>query len=75
MVKKYLILGTEDHNNLPLFWSQSKCQWVERDEATLYGEKDIFNFPPSELPTGARGVIDIETQEIYTPIPGREGIK
>lgn len=71
MRKTFLVLGPTDHNDLPLFWSKEKGDWVERDEATLYTGKEVFSFPPRELPSGARGIIDIETRMIHTPRVGR----
>jgi len=66
---KYLILGPEDHNHLPLCWSEQRGEWVERDDATLYTDR-IWLFPPRELPVGGRGILDIETGLLYTPRGG-----
>ena len=66
MPKKFLILGPEDQDQLPMFWSREKWDWVERDEATLYG-KEIWLFPPRELPVGAQGVLDVMNGQIHTP--------
>jgi hypothetical protein len=71
---KYLILGPEDHNHLPLFWSRERGEWVERDDATLYGE-GIWQFPPWELPIGGRGILDIENGLHYTPRWPGEGLR
>jgi hypothetical protein len=47
---------------------------MDRDGATLYTEAEVFSFPPRELPSGARGIIDIENAHHYTPPPGRVGL-
>jgi hypothetical protein len=74
MHKHFLILGPEDSDHLPLFWSREHGQWMDRDGATLYTEAEVFSFPPRELPSGARGIIDIENAHHYTPPPGRVGL-
>lgn len=63
---RYLILGPADHDGLTQFWSRSLGDWVSRDDATLYG-KEIWLFPPRELPIGAQGVLDITNGLIHTP--------
>jgi len=74
MPNRFLIIGPEDHNHLPLFWSQARGEWVERDDATLYGD-EIWKFPPWELPVGAQGVLDIKNRQIYTPRWPGEGLR
>ena len=69
MRNRFLILGPNDADQLPMFWSREHGQWVDRDNATLYTEAEVFAFPPRELPVGGRGIIDIETAHHYTP-PG-----
>lgn len=64
---RILLIGPNDHNGLTTFWSKTKNEWVERDEATLYTVEEAFSFPPSELPTGGVGMIDITTQQLFTP--------
>ena len=64
---KYLILGPEDQDQLPQFWNRDWWQWVDRDSASLYTEREVFCFPPRELPVGGRGILDIETGLLYTP--------
>lgn len=70
--KRYLILGPEDHNELPMGWKKWRG-WVEQDKATLYDRDYVFSFPPSELPTGGVGIQNVRTGRIYTPRPGRDG--
>jgi hypothetical protein len=70
MPKRFLILGPNGHDSLTLFWSRERAEWVDRDDATLYGD-EIWLFPPRELPVGGRGIIDIFTGQIHTPRPGR----
>ena len=65
---KYLILGPADQDHLPMFWSQSMGGWVERDDATLYGN-EIWLFPPRELPVGGVGILNIMTGQMHTPSP------
>jgi hypothetical protein len=67
---RYLIIGPADGGGLTQFWSQSLGDWVDRDNATLY-DNEIWLFPPRELPVGGRGILDILTQQIHTPLPGR----
>ena len=68
MPNNYVIFGPSDHEGLTQFWSRSRGEWVERDEATLYNGTYIFSFPPGQLPVG-RGVCihDIKTHRTYTP--------
>jgi len=63
---KYLILGPEDQDQLPLCWSEQRGEWVERDDATLYTDR-IWLFPPRELPVGGVGILDITTGQMHTP--------
>jgi len=69
--RTFLILGPADHDDLPTFWNRDKWQWVERDEASCYTGGEVFAFPPGELPSGARGIIDFATGQIHTPRVGR----
>jgi hypothetical protein len=69
MPNRFLILGPAGQDHLPMFWSQSMGEWVERDDATLYTGNEVFSFPARELPSGVQGIIDIETGEIHTPRP------
>ena len=69
--RRFLIIGPEDQDHLPMFWSQTIGEWVERDDATLYGE-EVWLFPPRELPIGGKGIIDIVNHHIfYASRPGR----
>jgi len=52
-----------------MFWSRSMGRWVERDDATLYGE-EVWHFPPRELPVGGRGILDVATGLLHTPRVG-----
>jgi len=68
--ERYLILGPEDQDHLPMFWGRHPLWgwgWVERERAILYDD-DIWLFPPWELPVG-KGVciMDIVVNQKYTP--------
>jgi hypothetical protein len=65
--KKYLILGPEDHNGLPMFWNSSRGDWVGRGDATVYTGDYVFSFPPRELPVGNVGNVNIYTGMVHTP--------
>ena len=65
MPNKYLILGPEDQDQLPMFWSGDLWTWVNKDQATLYSEF-VFHWPPWELPPKWKGILDIETGQLYT---------
>ena len=55
----YVILSRRtDQNGLYLAWSARVRDWVEYEEATHYG-KEVFSFPPRELPLGAWGIKDV----------------
>ena len=64
---KFLIIGPPDHNQLTQFWSSEQGDWVDRDSATLYTGREVFSFPPWELPVGSGGILDIEDGVHYTP--------
>ena len=74
MRRKFLILGPEDHNGLPMGWKDWQG-WVEQDKATRYEGGYVFSFPPRELPTGGVGIQNVRTGMIYTPRPYRGGPK
>ncbi|HOT87913.1 MAG TPA: hypothetical protein PLC59_04650 [Bacteroidales bacterium] len=65
--KKYLILGEPDGKETKkLFWNKELSEWVTLDKASYYGE-EIWLFPPWELPIGGRGILNIETKDIFIP--------
>jgi len=68
--RRFLILGPEDGDHLPMFWSSMVWEWVERDAATLYGN-EVWLFPSWELPVGGVGILDIENGLMHTPRPSR----
>lgn len=68
---RYLILGPTGPSGNTQFWSVSRGDWGERDDATLYGN-EIWLFPPRELPVGEGvHIMDILTGKIHTPLPGK----
>lgn len=68
MFDHYAIIGPEDHNELPTFWSLRKWGWVEFHEATAFDARIIG----SPLPIGGIGWLDVRTIDttwtLITPV-------
>ncbi len=65
MPKPYVIVGPNDEQGLPQYWTLDWC-WGDFTVAIHYG-KEVFQFPPRELPLGGRGILDLDSGMLYYP--------
>ena len=69
MLKTFIILGPNGDNGLPMHWNK-RGEWVECGKPTvetLYSEREVFGFPPWELPVGGTGIMDMAQDILWIP--------